>query len=137
LWWNKRGNHTWVEVWDDGWHFAGADEPDPQGLDRGWFVGDAAKATKDSRLQAIYATSFRKTGVTFPLVWARDSTEIHAENVTDRYTGKKALPGKTLVFKEQLLIAEKAARAYFAASEEARAKWKFDVSLDDWLAADE
>jgi predicted esterase len=137
LWWNKRGNHTWVEVWDDGWHFAGADEPDPQGLDRGWFVGDAARATRDSRLQAIYATSFRKTGVTFPLVWAPKSTEVNAENVTDRYTGNKPLPGKTLVFKEQLLISEKAAKAYFAATDEERAKWKFDASLDDWLAADE
>jgi transglutaminase-like putative cysteine protease/predicted esterase len=137
LWWNKRGNHTWTEIWDGGWHFAGADEPDPKGLDRGWFVGDAAKADKDSRLQAIYATSFRKTGVTFPLVWARDSTEVNAVNVTDRYTGQKPPPGKALVFKEQLLIAEKAARAYFTASPEERANWKFDAALDDWLAGDE
>jgi transglutaminase-like putative cysteine protease/predicted esterase len=137
LWWNKRGNHTWTEIWDDGWHFAGADEPDPKGLDRAWFVGDAAKADRDSRLQAIYATSFCKTGVTFPLVWARDSKEVNAVNVTDRYTGKKPLPGKVLVFKEQLLIAEKAARAYFAAPADEQAKWKFDASLDDWLAGDE
>jgi predicted esterase len=137
LWWNKRGNHTWTEIWDDGWHFAGADEPDPKGLDRGWFVGDAAKADRESRLQAIYATSFRKTGVTFPLVWAPKSTEVNAVNVTDRYTGQKPQTGKALVFKEQLLIAEKAARAYFAASPEERAGWKFDTSLDDWLAGDE
>src|SRR5207249_10681198 len=24
LWSNLRGNHTWVEVWDGDWHFAGA-----------------------------------------------------------------------------------------------------------------
>jgi transglutaminase-like putative cysteine protease len=27
-WTNGRGNHTWVEVWGRGWHFAGAAEPD-------------------------------------------------------------------------------------------------------------
>ncbi|MFM8358181.1 MAG: transglutaminase-like domain-containing protein, partial [Verrucomicrobiota bacterium] len=25
LWSNGRGNHTWVEIWDGAWHFAGAD----------------------------------------------------------------------------------------------------------------
>ena len=91
LWANKRGNHTWVEVWDGDWHFTGACEPDPTGLDRGWFVGDAAQAKKDSAEHAIYAASFRKTRQHFPLVWARDNTDVPAENVTDRYT-KKAVP---------------------------------------------
>ena len=41
-WPHKAGNHTWVEVWDgERWRFCGADEPDPKGLDRAWFVGDA------------------------------------------------------------------------------------------------
>ena len=43
----RRGNHTWVEIWDKDWHFTGACEPDPKGLDRGWFVGNAAQAKKD------------------------------------------------------------------------------------------
>ncbi len=85
LWANKSGNHTWVEIWDDGWHFTGACEPDPKGLDRGWFVGNAAEAKKDSREHAIYAVSFRKTDVTFPLVWAPNRKDVYAENVTDRY----------------------------------------------------
>ncbi len=85
LWANGRGNHTWVEVWDDGWHFTGACEPDPQGLDRGWFVHDAAQAKADSPRHAIYATSFKKTGVNFPLVWAPRRTDVPAENVTARY----------------------------------------------------
>src|SRR6516165_6044452 len=55
LWANKRGNHTWVEIWDKEWHFTGACEPDPKGLDRGWFVADAAQAKRDSALHAIYA----------------------------------------------------------------------------------
>ena len=65
-WSDKRGNHTWIEVWDKGWHFTGACEPDPAGLDRGWFVGDAAKAQKDNPEHAIYAASFRKGRPTLP-----------------------------------------------------------------------
>jgi hypothetical protein len=87
-WANKRGNHTWVEIWDGGWHFTGACEPDPAGLDRGWFVADAAQARKDSPRHAIYAASFRKTELHFPLVWARGNKDVPAENVTDRYTQK-------------------------------------------------
>jgi hypothetical protein len=85
MWANKRGNHTWVEIWDKDWHFTGACEPDPKGLNRGWFVGDAAQAKKDVREHAIFATSFRKTNQSFPLVWARNSKTVPAENVTDRY----------------------------------------------------
>lgn len=85
LWANKRGNHTWLEVWDKDWHFTGACEPDPAGLDRGWFVGDAAQAKKDVPEHAIYAASFAKADTHFPLVWARNSKVVNAENVTDRY----------------------------------------------------
>ena len=85
-WVDKRGNHTWVEVWDDGWHFLGAAEPDPAGLDRGWFTGDAARAREDSREGAIYASSYRRTGITFPLVWAPRADYVPAVNVTARYT---------------------------------------------------
>ena len=45
-WPGRGGNHTWVEVWDNGWHFVGAAEPDDKGLDHAWFVGDASKAIK-------------------------------------------------------------------------------------------
>lgn len=85
MWSNNRGNHTWVEVWDDGWHFTGACEPDPQGLDRGWFVGDASRAQKDSLEHAIYAASFKKTGLHFPLAWAPKDKSVPAVNITDRY----------------------------------------------------
>ncbi len=90
LWANQRGNHTWVEVWDEGWHFTGAAEPDPKGLDRAWFQGDAAEAKQDSRLHAIYAASYRKTELVFPLVWAPEGKDVFAENVTARYV--KATP---------------------------------------------
>lgn len=86
LWANMRGNHTWVEVWDGDWHFVGAAEPDPAGLDRGWFVHDASQAKRDEPRHAIYASSFRRTGLSFPMVWARSIQWVPAVNVTDRYT---------------------------------------------------
>jgi transglutaminase-like putative cysteine protease/pimeloyl-ACP methyl ester carboxylesterase len=88
MWSNLRGNHTWVEVWDGGWHFAGAAEPDAAGLDRGWFAGSAAKAQRESRWHAIYATSFPRTGISFPLVWRPGDNSVSAVNVTDRYASK-------------------------------------------------
>jgi transglutaminase-like putative cysteine protease len=69
-WTNTRGNHTWVEIWDQGWHFLGAAEPDPNGLDRGWFTQNAAQSLKDDPQRALYASSFKKTGLRFPLAWA-------------------------------------------------------------------
>lgn len=87
LWVNQSGNHTWVEVWDGAWRFTGADEYDAQGLDRGWFVAEAARARSDLPQHAIYATSWARTGVTFPLVWAPSSTLVNAVDVTARYAG--------------------------------------------------
>ena len=90
MWSNMRGNHTWVEVWDGDWHFAGAAEPDPAGLDHGWFVEDAAKAQRDVPQHAIYATSFRRTDTYFPLVWLPGDKSVAAVNVTDRYLAKRS-----------------------------------------------
>jgi hypothetical protein len=84
MWTNERGNHTWAEIWDGQWHFTGADEYDANGLDRGWFTGDAALAKADSPRYSIYATSWKRDGLLFPTVWSRDS-EVAAVNVTLRY----------------------------------------------------
>ncbi len=65
-WPGRGGNHTWVEIWDDGWHFIGAAEPDEHGLDHAWFVGDAAKAIKGSAQSAIYAVTYRTHGADLP-----------------------------------------------------------------------
>jgi pimeloyl-ACP methyl ester carboxylesterase len=88
MWTNLRGNHTWVEIWDGQWHFTGAAEPDPKGLNRGWFGHDASQARKDEPRHAIYASSFKKTGLSFPLVWARKVDWVSAVNVTDNYKPK-------------------------------------------------
>ena len=130
LWSNNSGNHTWLEIWDGGWHFTGACEPDPKGLDRGWFVQNASEAKKDVPEHAIYAASFRKTPLSFPLVWARDRKDVFAENVTERYAKEE----KAALNKEDSEQIEKEAGAFFRAGEEDRAKWKFDPKLDALLA---
>ncbi len=84
-WPGRGGNHTWTEVWSDGWHYVGSAEPDGNGLDHAWFGGDAAKALKDKPNNAIWAVTYRETGAFFPLAWD-DTPRINGENVTDRYT---------------------------------------------------
>lgn len=90
LWSDKSGNHSWVEVWDDGWHFTGAAEPDGTKLDSAWFIGRASTADREHPLHAIYAVSYRRTPQKFPLVWDRDIDYVHAVNVTDRYLNRAA-----------------------------------------------
>ena len=85
LWADRSGNHSWVEVWDDGWHFTGAAEPNGDDLDKAWFTGRASTAKRDDPKHAIYAVSYRKTPTLFPLVWDRSIDYVHAVNVTDRY----------------------------------------------------
>jgi hypothetical protein len=85
LWVNESGNHTWVEVWVDGqWRFIGAAEPGE--LDKTWFNGIASQALASGRMHAIYAVSFKRTDITFPLAWDETIDYVHAVNVTDRYT---------------------------------------------------
>jgi len=90
MWSNKRGNHSWVEVWDgNDWQYTGACEYNPAGLGKAWFSGSAAKAVKDDPRHAIYASSWKKAETLFPLVWDLGIDYVQAENVTDRYVGKK------------------------------------------------
>jgi hypothetical protein len=89
MWSNKSGNHSWVEIWNGGWHFTGACEPAGEDLDRGWFLGRAAQADRNSRLHAIYAVSYRPTKQRFPVGWAPEKDWVWAVNVTDRYTQMK------------------------------------------------
>ena len=92
-WANKEGNHTWAEIWDGDWFFTGADEYDKNGLNRGWFNGDAAKTARSTNfINQVYATSWRRTGQYFPMAWDFYSREVHGVNVSARYA---ALAGNT------------------------------------------
>ena len=85
LWSDGSGNHSWVEVWDDGWHFTGAAEPNGMDLDRAWFTGRAATANRHDPRNSIYAVTWRRTPLTFPMVWREGDPSYHAVDVTDRY----------------------------------------------------
>jgi hypothetical protein len=90
LWSNKRGNHTWAEIYDGGkWFFTGADEFDAKGLNRGWFTGDTSKAIEGKWQHAIWASSWKKADSFFPMVWNMKSREVAGVNVTSRYVQKK------------------------------------------------
>ncbi|MEZ6073508.1 MAG: transglutaminase-like domain-containing protein [Pirellulales bacterium] len=88
MWPDGSGNHSWVEVWDQGWHFTGAAEPAGDELDRAWFNERASGALRDEIEHAIFAVSYRKTPQVLPLRWGDDSNVIYTVNVTDRYAGK-------------------------------------------------
>lgn len=85
-WIDGSGNHTWVEIWNEGtWHFVGAAEPDPQGLDHAWFTANAALARPDDPEHAIWAISYRRTGLDFPMQFDPEWPPVPAVNVTARY----------------------------------------------------
>jgi predicted esterase len=90
MWWNNSGNHTWVEIWDKNWHFTGADEYKEKGLNHAWFIQHAAKADTEDPLYSIYATSWKRDGGFFPLVWSPRSRSVAGVNVTGRYAVKTA-----------------------------------------------
>ncbi len=100
LWTNNRGNHTWTEIWDGGWHFTGSDEYDAKGLDRGWFVGAAGKADRTQARYSIYSSSWKPADTHFPMVWARGDESVPAYNVTDRY----AVAGKEGADAHELMV---------------------------------
>lgn len=129
LWVNRSGNHTWVEIWDRDWHFTGAAEPDARGLDHAWFEANAAQAKNDPPTHAIYAVSFRRTKLVFPLVWAPHQKDVYAENVTARYA-HPARAGLSARDKERV---EQAAAAFFAAKPKQQSEWKDDAALDRLL----
>lgn len=90
-WSDNSGNHSWVEIWSDGdWHFTGACEPAGDRLDEGWFTGRASEAKGDDPRYAIYAASFRRTSIHFPLVWNMRDRSVSALNVTSRYLKRDA-----------------------------------------------
>ena len=84
MWFDDSGNHTWVEVWDDGrWHYVEAFGG--PGYDEAWWVDRAARARASDPHYSVWATSWKSTGSSFPLEWDPDDHTIPAVNVTERY----------------------------------------------------
>ena len=85
MWTNKRGNHTWVEIWDGRWHYLGASEVSE--LDKTWFTEKTRGPAVDSShpRHRIYAASFRRTGLAYVLPWAPEVNWVPAVDVTGSY----------------------------------------------------
>jgi len=86
LWYNESGNHSWIEFWDNGWHYTGGGEPTGDVVDVAWFDGSASKATKGHAQHAIFSVTWNESKQHFPLVWLPDVTTYGGIDVTDRYT---------------------------------------------------
>ena len=104
-WVTVNGNHNWVEVWlgADGapqpdsevtpmlsmqWNAAWRVteyNPDAKGWDHAWFMERAAAANPAKPETWIYATSWARTGLTFPMAWAMRSQQVHGVNRTTAY----------------------------------------------------
>jgi predicted peptidase len=100
VWVDGGGNHTWVEIWDNGWHSIGAAES--QALNRTWFTQRASQQIADNPKHAIYATSFQQTDTHFPLVWAPRNRSVYAVNVTDTYAINEATTATRTTIEEVL-----------------------------------
>ena len=89
LWSDNSGNHSWIEIWDEGWHFTGAAEPTGKDLNRGWFSGRASGAATGDPRNAIYAVSWSSNSHHFPMVWKPGDTSVGAIDITFRYAQKE------------------------------------------------
>lgn len=98
IWYNNSGNHNWVEVCVNGsWHFTEYYPSKKQKLDDSWFLERAGKADVNNPMQWIYASSYKPTEVTYPLVWDFNIKYVYAENVTDRYISLYAAENKDML----------------------------------------
>jgi len=127
-WPDGEGNHTWVEIWDNGWHFLGAAEPDAQGLNRAWFKQRVAGARPGGK-NAVWAASFQQTANLFPLVWMPEQDSVFAIDVTSRYIGIDSSNNPYDALHDVAL-------SYFNAAANERSDFTFDMNLDALVAAD-
>ena len=85
LWYNNSGNHSWVEIWDEGWHFTGAAEPTGNSLDEAWFVDLASKAKQGDMRYGIFAVTWNTSDIYFPMDWLPAVKIYNAFDITHRY----------------------------------------------------
>lgn len=85
MWYNNSGNHSWVEIWDNGWHVTGAAEPTGDELNNVWFSGLASRAVEGHPKYGIYAATWAKSELYFPMDWMPEVKEYNAVDVTQSY----------------------------------------------------
>lgn len=88
-WTHVRGNHSWVEYYDDGeWHFFNdAEEGRLAPPDKSWFASYAAKADASSPRTRIYASRWSPGATWFRLPWRSpfNPNRVPADDVTLSY----------------------------------------------------
>ena len=84
MWYDNIGNHSWVEIWDNGWHFIESVTSDT--LDKAWFRDRAGHANHSAWQYGIYALSFKKTGLPYHDIFDSTANYLWAVDVTDRYS---------------------------------------------------
>ncbi len=82
-WVHVKGNHSWVEIWDNGWHYLGAGEPGP--LNETWFTERANNALPDDPRHSIFAVSYEITDTKFPIIFRPGVDYVYAINITENY----------------------------------------------------
>ena len=85
MWYNNSGNHSWVEIWDNGWHVTGAAEPTGDELNNFWFSALASRAVEGHPKYGIYAATWANTEIHFPMDWLPDVDSYNAVDVTESY----------------------------------------------------
>ena len=129
-WYDNIGNHAWVEIWDNGWHFVESVTSDT--LDKAWFQDRAGHANHSEWQYGIYALSFKKNGLPYHNIFDSTANYLWAVDVTDRYaktdeskksvnlkitvkeeTGKKRIKAKIQLLEGNKIIEEGFSRGEF------------------------
>jgi len=85
MWYNNSGNHSWVEIWDNGWHVTGAAEPTGDELNNVWFSGLASRAVEGHPKYGIFAATWADSEIHFPMDWLQGIDSYNAVDVTASY----------------------------------------------------
>ena len=85
MWYNNSGNHSWVEIWDNGWHVTGAAEPTGDELNNVWFSGLASRAVEGHPKYGIFAATWADSEIHFPMDWLPGIDSYNAVDVTASY----------------------------------------------------
>jgi hypothetical protein len=88
-WINDSGNHSWIEIWDNGWYFTGAAEPVEDKLNEGWFLEFASKGIPGNYKYGIFAATWEKTETYFPMDWLPTIETYNSIDITREYNNNK------------------------------------------------